>query len=118
MWAFLDHGHDGTGEPLAAFLRPGNAGSNTAADHLTVIRAALRQLPSYRAGRRPGRKVLIRVDGAGATHELLDWLHSRRLSYSVGFGLTQDLVDRLVALPASAWQPAHDADREPRPGPG
>jgi hypothetical protein len=64
---------------LAALLRPGNAGSNTAADHLTVIRAALRQLPSYRAGHRPGRKILIRVDGAGATHELLDWLVGQRL---------------------------------------
>jgi hypothetical protein len=72
LWAFVDHGPDGTGEPVAALLRPGNAGSNTAADHLTVIRAALRQLPGYRAGRRPGKNVLIRVDGAGATHELLD----------------------------------------------
>ena len=48
--------------------------------HLTVIRAALRQLPGHRAGHRPGRKVLVRVDGAGATHELLDWLHTQRLS--------------------------------------
>jgi hypothetical protein len=40
LWAFVDHGPAGTGEPLAALLRPGNAGSNTAADHLTVIRAA------------------------------------------------------------------------------
>lgn len=31
--AFLDHGGEGTGEPLAILLRPGNAGSNTAADH-------------------------------------------------------------------------------------
>ena len=116
LWAFVDHGPDGTGEPLAALLRPGNAGSNTAADHVAVIRAALRQLPFSRAGRRPGRKVLIRVDGAGATHELLDWLHTQRLSYSVGFGLTQDLVDQLVALPASRWQPAYDAGGEPRPG--
>ena len=116
LWAFLDHGPAGTGEPLAALLRPGNAGSNTAADHLTVIRAALRQLPSYRAGHRPGRKILVRVDGAGATHELLDWLHTQRLSYSVGFGLTQPLVDQLAALPAADWQTAYNADGEPRPG--
>ena len=116
LWAFLDHGPAGTGEPLAALLRPGNAGSNTAADHLTVIRAALRQLPSYRAGHRPGRKILVRVDGAGATHELLDWLHTQRLSYSVGFGLTQPLVDQLAALPAGDWQTAYNADGEPRPG--
>jgi hypothetical protein len=116
LWAFVDHGPDGTGEPVAALLRPGNAGSNTAADHLTVIRAALRQLPGHRAGRRPGKKVLIRVDGAGATHELLDWLAAQRLSYSVGFGLTQPIIDQLAALPVTAWQPAYNADREPRPG--
>lgn len=116
LWAFVDHGPAGTGEPLAALLRPGNAGSNTAADHLTVIRAALRQLPSYRAGTRPGRKILIRVDGAGATHELLDWLAGQRLSYSVGFGLTQQVVDQLAALPDSDWQTAYNADGEPRPG--
>jgi hypothetical protein len=116
LWAFVDHGPAGTGEPLAALLRPGNAGSNTAADHLTVIRAALRQLPGHRAGHRPGRKILVRVDGAGATHELLDWLHTQRLSYSVGFGLTQQVVDQLAALPATDWQTACNADGEPRPG--
>lgn len=116
LWAFVDHGAAGTGEPLAALLRPGNAGSNTAADHITVIRAALRQLPGHKPGNRPGRKVLIRVDGAGASHELLDWLHGQRLSYSVGFGLTQALVDQLAALPVTDWQTALDAGREPRPG--
>jgi hypothetical protein len=116
LWAFVDHGPSGTGEPLAALLRPGNAGSNTAADHVTVIRAALRQLPTHQAGQRPGRKVLVRVDGAGATHELLDWLVGQRLSYSVGFGLTQQLVDQLAALPTSDWQTAYNADGEPRPG--
>lgn len=30
---FVDHGPGGTGEPVTALLRPGNAGSNTAADH-------------------------------------------------------------------------------------
>ncbi len=95
LWAFVDHGPDGTGEPVAALLRPGNAGSNTAGDHLSVIRAALRQLPGYRAGRRPGKKVLIRVDGAGATHELLDWLAAQRLSYSVVAHLRRHRPTRL-----------------------
>ena len=45
LWAFVDHGPEGTGEPLAVLLRPGNAGSNTAADHITVIFEALRELP-------------------------------------------------------------------------
>jgi hypothetical protein len=36
LGAWLDRG-DGTGEPLAAILRPGNAGANTAADHIDVL---------------------------------------------------------------------------------
>jgi hypothetical protein len=54
LWSFVDHGPDGTGEPLSVLLRPGNAGSNTAADHITLLRNALRQLPGHRAGIRPG----------------------------------------------------------------
>lgn len=45
LGAFVDHGAAGTGEPLAGLLRKGNAGSNTAPDHITVIRQALAQLP-------------------------------------------------------------------------
>ena len=50
LCAFADHGADGTGEALAILLRPGNAGSNTAVDHIAVIRDALRQLPGHRPG--------------------------------------------------------------------
>jgi hypothetical protein len=71
LWAFVDHGPEGTGEPLAFLLRAGNAGSNTVVDHKTVIRAVLAQLPGERVR---GKKVLIRIDGAGGTHELLSWL--------------------------------------------
>ena len=116
LWAFVDHGPEGTGEPLAVLLRPGNAGSNTAADHIGVIRDALRQLPSHRPGVRPGRRVLIRTDAAGATHDVLDWLVSRRLSYSVGFTLPEDTERLLRRIPTSVWAPAYDADREVRDG--
>jgi hypothetical protein len=116
LWAFVDHGPAGTGEPLSVLLRPGNAGSNTAADHITVLREALRQLPGHRPGTRPGRKVLVRADAAGCTHELLDWLVGQRLSYSVGFTLPEHIVDELARVPEQAWQPAYDADGEPRPG--
>jgi hypothetical protein len=48
MLAFCDN----TGEFLAAELRCGNAGSNTAADHITVFDAALAQIPdAHRHGR-------------------------------------------------------------------
>ncbi len=116
LWAFVDHGAEGTGEPLAFLLRAGNAGSNTVVDHKTVITAALAQLPG---GHRRGKKVLIRIDGAGGTHELLAWLTRRRLSYSVGFSLPGDLAGiqkTLAAIPDTAWEPAYDADGQPRPG--
>jgi len=54
LWAFVDHGPAGTGEPLAVLLRPGNAGSNTAADHITVLRDALRQLLTLRQAQNDG----------------------------------------------------------------
>ncbi|MCT1655774.1 transposase, partial [Brachybacterium muris] len=65
LCAFLDHGSEGTGEPLAIQLRPGNAGSNTAADHITVTKAALAQLPPalLARSRRGSKKILIRTDG-------------------------------------------------------
>ena len=53
LMGFVDHGPSGTGEPVAALLRAGNAGSNTAAGHITVAQLALAQLPKkYRRGRR------------------------------------------------------------------
>ncbi|WP_100502290.1 IS1380 family transposase [Geodermatophilus chilensis] len=119
LWAFVDHGPEGTGEPLAFLLRAGNAGSNTVVDHKAVITAALAQLPVHHSGRRPGKKVLIRIDGAGGTHELLAWLTRRRLSYSVGFSLPGDLHSiqkTLARIPAVAWEPAYDADGQPRAG--
>ena len=116
LCAFVDHGPGGTGEPLAMLLRPGNAGSNTAADHLTVIKAALAQLPGHTPGTRPGRKVLIRIDGAGSTHAVLDWMTAQRLSYSVGFSLPANTSDLLELIPKDVWAPALDAHDEIRDG--
>lgn len=84
LLAFVDHGAEGTGEPLAWLLRPGNAGSNTAADHITVVRDCLRQLPFTVRSGRVGRKVLIRTDGAGGTHDFVEYLTTQKLSYSLG----------------------------------
>jgi hypothetical protein len=42
---FVDHGDGGSGEQVAGRLSPGNAGSNTAADHITAAKPALAQLP-------------------------------------------------------------------------
>jgi hypothetical protein len=116
--AFADHGAAGTGEPLAEMLRAGNAGSNTAADHITVIRDALRQLPFHAAStsRRIGQKVLIRIDGAGATHEVVNYVVARRMSYPVGFALPGNTAELLKLIPDSAWTPAYDSDRKVRDG--
>ena len=78
--AFADHGTAGTGAPLAAILRPGNAGSNTATDHIAVTELALAQLDSRQQGR-----VLIRADSAGGTKAFTQYLADKNLAYSVGF---------------------------------
>jgi hypothetical protein len=116
LLAFVDHGAAGTGEPLSFLLRRGNAGSNTAADHITVARAAFTQLPGHRPGRRPGRTVLVRTDGAGCTHAFVAWLSSQRVQYSVGFTLPDSFTDQLKVLDqANVWRPALDAEQQIRP---
>jgi Transposase DDE domain group 1 len=118
LWAFAGHGAGGTGEPLAVMLRAGNAGPDTAAGHVSVIRDALRQLPFHAAStsRRIGRKVLIRIDGAGATHEVVNYIVARRMSYSVGFALPDHAPELLKLIPDSARAPAYDSDGQARDG--
>ena len=111
--AFADHGAGAGGEPLAIMLRPGKAGSNTASEHIEVTRLALAQLP-----RRSRRRVLVRTDSGGGTHDFLAWLASpsRRLHYSVGMTITEDMQEAILTLPDRVWEPAYDAGRQVRPG--
>lgn len=108
---------DNTSEMLAAVLRPGNAGSNTTADHIEVLTAAINQVPVKRR-----RKILVRADGAGASHGLLDWLtalnskRGRAVEYSVGFAVTAPVRDAIARVPKTAWQAATNADGELREG--
>jgi hypothetical protein len=113
LTAWADHGADGNGEPLAVVLRAGNAGSNTAADHIEAARLAVAQLPRHLR-----RKVLIRADSGGGTHEFLKWLtaKSRRLHYSVGMTVTEDIQEAIGKVPAGAWTPAYDGDGQVRKG--
>ena len=115
LLAFVDHGPDGTGEPLSFLLRPGNAGSNTAADHIHVTRQALMQLP-FRTSGAVGKKVLIRTDGAGGTHAFLEYLTARKLSYSVGFTLTDAMAETVDDIPEDLWIPALDSSGDIRDG--
>ncbi len=108
---------DNTSECLALRLRPGNAGANTAADHIAVLDAAIRQVPAKHR-----RDLLVRADGAGCTHDLLDWLvaqndiRGRHVEFSVGFAVTEGVRAAIRRLPARAWTPAVDADGEVRDG--
>ena len=113
LTAFADHGPGGSGEPLAFLLRPGNAGSNTAADHIEATRLALAQLPRHLR-----RRVLIRADSGGGTQDFLAWLAKpgRRLAYSVGFTITEDVQEAILSLPDRIWELAYDADGQARPG--
>jgi Transposase DDE domain group 1 len=115
LTVFADHGPQGSGEPLAIVLRPGNAGSNTASEHIQATRLALAQLPAHLR-----RQVLIRADSGGGTHEFLHWLTrpGRRLAYSVGFTITNEIQDAIGKIPARAWTPAYDAGGQQRPGAG
>jgi hypothetical protein len=94
-------------------LRPGNAGSNTAAGHITATQLALAQLP-----KQPRRRVLVRSDSGGGTHEFLAWLTrpGRRLAYSVGFTITDEAQQAIMKIPAGAWTPAYDGDGQVRDG--
>ncbi|MFJ4380446.1 IS1380 family transposase [Streptomyces albidoflavus] len=115
LTAFVDHGPGGSGEPVAAVLRPGNAGSNTAADHITIARLALTQLPKkYRRG----RQTLIRTDFAGGAHDFVAWLakRGRWLSYSVGMVITETIHSHVLKIPPTAWPPAIETDGEVRDG--
>jgi hypothetical protein len=62
--------------------------------------------------------VLIRADSGGGTHDFLAWLAQpgRRLSYSVGFTITEDIASAIGKVPAAAWTPAYDAGGQVRPG--
>ena len=97
---------DNSNEALAMLLRPGNAGSNTAADHLTVLDRALTQIPD----RWRSKKVLIRADGAGYSHALISALSGQGLEFSVGYPVTEAVRDAIRLVPKWAWQAANNSD--------
>jgi Transposase DDE domain group 1 len=103
-----------TRECLAMLLRPGNAGSNTFTDHRDVLAAALRQVPARFRG-----KILVRVDGAGASHDLIGHLLGmpsprRRVLFTCGWMITPADEDAIKMVPADAWKPgiAQDGSTE------
>lgn len=97
---------DATGETLAGLLRPGNAGSGTATDHLTVLEAALAQLPVDPAH----QQVICRTDAGGTSYELAAACRARHVRFIAGVRLSAQLADTVLRLPRSRWQPTVSAD--------
>jgi Transposase DDE domain group 1 len=109
------------GDALAVMQRPGNAGSFTAADHLAVVAASFAQIP---AGWRTD--VLVSIDGAGASHQVIDYLtalntapahgrRGRRVEYTIGWPVDDRTLCGIEQLHDSDWGPAVDTDGEPDP---
>jgi len=97
---------DRTGEPLAALLRPGNAGSGTAADHIAVLDASLFQLPVDPHT----QEVIVRTDSAATSHEFLSACRARACRFVVGHALTAQIAAVVVQVPESRWISAISAD--------
>ena len=102
---------DQTGEALAAVLRPGNAGANTAADQVAAGDLALAQIPAAHVEQ---ITILLRADSAGATHELADWCREARIEISVGYDLTEPVRAAILETLDDAWVPALAQDNTER----
>jgi hypothetical protein len=101
-----------TGEPLAAILRPGNAGSNTAADHFQVLGLALGQIPAADLA----REMLVRADTAGASHAFAADCREAGLRFSFGYPLDERVREAIVQAPEDQWQRAVDSSGDDRDG--
>jgi len=109
LLAFLDRPEVSGGEALAGLLRAGNAGSNTAADHITVLEAALAALPEH-ARPRPGDpdtvRVVARSDSAGATHAFAQACRDRGVWFSFGFPVDARIQAIVDQVPDQCWESA------------
>jgi hypothetical protein len=104
---------DGSREALAGVLRPGNAGANTATDHIKIIELALEQLPRRVV---EDARIVVRTDSAAATHEFTDELRAARIHFLMGYDLTEGLRRAILEVSQAAWRPAVRQDGECRAG--
>jgi len=109
LLAYLDESR----EALAGVLRPGNAGANTAADHIEIVELVLEQLPRQVAEQ---AQVVVRTDSAAATHEFTDELRAGRVNFLMGLDLTEGVRNAILGLPEQAWRPAIRQDGAEREG--
>ena len=99
-----------TGECLAMLLRPGNAGSNTVTDHISVLADALAQIPGSSSA-----KLLVRVDGAGAPTACTNTSSSspprrRTVRFTTGWTITALDEQAIARLPEAAWETSLNQD--------
>ena len=117
---------DATGEALSGKLRPGNAGSNTVADHVEVLDQAIAQLPErIRAGHRAGedpeqvaRPVVVRTDAAGTTEGFLAACRARTVGFFTAAATNARVQGAIFAVEGNEalWAPARCQGGELRPG--
>jgi hypothetical protein len=109
LLCFLDRPEIAGGEALAGLLRPGNAGSFTAADHIAVLEDALAALPEQarpRLGDPGSPRLLARADAAGASHAFAQACRDRGVGFSFGFPVDARVQRIVDAIPDSCWHPA------------
>jgi Transposase DDE domain group 1 len=109
LLAYLDESR----EALAGVLRPGNAGANTAADHIDMVDLALEQLPRQVVEQ---AQIVVRTDSAAATHELTDELRVAKINFLMGLDLTAGVREAILGLPEQTWRPAVRQDGGTREG--
>lgn len=107
-----------TGEAMSGRLRPGNAGVNTAADHIAVLDDALAQIPD---AHRHGTDILVRTESAGSAKAFLTHVRDVRKRgirtfFSVGYAVTESVRHAIRAMPDRLWHPALDQDGSLRAG--
>src|SRR3954466_2255385 len=100
---------DNTDDVLVIDPRPGNATANCATDNIALLDCAVSRLPG-----RFGPRLLVRLAGAGFSHQLLEHIaagggkRGRSWQFSVGWACTEVELDAIAQLPAQAWTPGID----------
>jgi hypothetical protein len=121
LLAYLDRPDVSGGEGLAGILRPGNAGSNTTADHVEILGMALAALPDYalpRPGDRDTPQVLIRTDAAGATYGFANACRDAGCGFSLGWALGESAQAAIAQLPQRRGTRPTTSTTNHAPGPG
>jgi Transposase DDE domain group 1 len=116
---FLDRPEIASGEALAGVVRAGNAGSNTAADHVEVLRLAVENLPEAARPRKDEPDApcyVVRCDSAGATHDFAAECFETGVAFSFGFAITAEVRQAIGKLSPRSWRRAVEEDGEPRDG--